>query len=65
MIPLELPTVPNTLDELQLQVADIAQEARQDFIRRNRRELISSLKNANTSLQPARYGGPLPDAATR
>ncbi|SAK51940.1 paraquat-inducible protein [Caballeronia arationis] len=46
--PLELPTVPNTLDELQLQVADIAKKLDKIPFDEIGANLNSSLKNANS-----------------
>ncbi|WP_153101308.1 intermembrane transport protein PqiB [Paraburkholderia hayleyella] len=45
--PLELPTIPNTLDELQLQVADIARKLDKIPFDQIGENLNSSLKNAN------------------
>jgi paraquat-inducible protein B len=45
--PLELPTIPNTLDELQLQVADIAKKLDQVPFDQIGANLNSSLKNAD------------------
>jgi paraquat-inducible protein B len=45
--PMELPTVPNTLDELQLQVADIAKKLDQVPFDQIGTNLNSALKNAN------------------
>jgi paraquat-inducible protein B len=46
--PLELPTVPNTLDELQLQIADIAKKLDKIPFDEIGANLNSSLKNANS-----------------
>jgi paraquat-inducible protein B len=46
--PLELPTVPNTLDELQLQVADIARKLDQIPFDQIGNNLNSALQNANS-----------------
>jgi paraquat-inducible protein B len=45
--PLELPTIPNTLDELQLQVADIARKLDQVPFDQIGTNLNNSLKNAD------------------
>ncbi|MDR5853608.1 MlaD family protein [Caballeronia sp. LZ062] len=46
--PIELPTVPNTLDELQLQIADIARKLDKIPFDQIGTNLNGSLKNANT-----------------
>ncbi len=62
---LELPTVPNTLDELQLQVADIAKKLDKIPFDRNRREPEQLAQECRTALQATRYAGRAAKRATR